>query len=78
MKAITPLQGQQTIIEKFLDNILPKSKKRQKISENQKQKVQHQEQHQEILTESAEIFKCSEFFFFFFLYILKVLFKYIK
>ena len=63
------LHGQQTIIETFLDYILPKSKKIQKISENQKQKVQHQEQQQEILTESAEIFKCSEFFFFFSLYL---------
>ena len=55
------------IIENFLDNILPNSKRVKAvkhISENQKQKVQYQEKQQEKLAESAEIFKCSEFLIF--------------
>ena len=48
LEAIAPFcyKGYTTIIEKFLDNILPNSKKVKivkLISENQKQKVQHQE-----------------------------------
>ena len=47
-----------------MDNILPngeKVKSVKHISENQKEKIQHQEKEQEKLAELAEIFKCSEF-----------------
>ena len=72
LKSIAPFcyKNYTAIIERFLGSILPNSEKVKTvkyISENQKQKVQHQEKQQQKLADSAEIFKCSEFFIFLYL-----------